>query len=84
MRRDWKYPNLAVMSNNTISHPDLLDDINAFCKARGVARSTFGMHAIGDPRLVSDLEDGRELRMKTIAAIRRYMVTGAPRSEAAQ
>lgn len=57
-------------------HPDLLAEITAFCDARSVSRSTFGINAIGDPRLVAGIENGRELRRKTIESIRRYMVTG--------
>lgn len=61
------------------AHPDLIAEIAAFCEARGVARSAFGMNAIGDPSLVNQLEGGRELRRRTVEAIRRYMVTGIPR-----
>lgn len=62
--------------SNIIHHADLLEDIAAYCVARGVSRSAFGQGALGDPSLIPDLEDGRELRSRTVRAIRFYMATG--------
>ena len=57
-------------------HTDLIREIDAFCEARGVSRSSFGMNALGDPSLYPTLTDGRELRSSTLAKIRIYMATG--------
>ena len=60
----------------TIHHGDLLAEIAAYCAARGVSRSGFGQGAVGDPSLIPGIEEGRELRSRTIRAIRHYMATG--------
>ena len=57
-------------------HPELLADIEAHCASHGLAKSAFGEAALGDPKLVFDVERGRELRRKTIGRIRHYMETG--------
>lgn len=62
-----------------LPHPDLLAEVLAYCEARGVAKTRFGREAVNDRSLVSDLLSGRELRLSTIAAIRRYMATGEAR-----
>jgi hypothetical protein len=62
--------------STTIHHVDLLADITAYCAARGVSRSGFGQKAVGDPSLINGLENGRELRSRTIRAIRYFMATG--------
>jgi hypothetical protein len=36
--------------------------VNAACERHGIAPSRFGRDAAGDPRLVGDLDRGRELR----------------------
>lgn len=61
-----------------IRHPELYADIVAYCAARGIAPTRFGKDALRDPSLISNLENGRELRMASQAAIRRYMATGEP------
>ena len=69
-----------------IHHNDLLAEIAAHCAARGVSRSGFGQKAVGDPSLIPGLESGRELRSRTIRAIRHFMATGQrlTREEAAE
>jgi hypothetical protein len=62
--------------SKTTHHDDLLAEIAAYCAARGVSRSGFGQSAVGDPSLIPGLEAGRELRSRTIRAIRHYMATG--------
>ena len=59
-------------------HPDLLADIAAHCERTGLSRSAFGAAAVGDPRLVFDLEAGRELRRRTVERIRHFIETGSP------
>ena len=65
-------------------HPELLADIEAFCGVRGIGFATFGSEALRDPCFVGNLRNGRELRRDTIAAVRRYMVTGQPRQRDAE
>lgn len=46
--------------------PDpILSDIEAFLAGTGMAASRFGMLALGDPRFVRDLRDGREVKRAT-------------------
>lgn len=72
------------MSTPSIKHPDLHAEIVAYCRARGIKPSRFGQDALGDPAFIRSLERGRELRRGTIAAVRRYMVTGEPRQRDAE
>lgn len=71
------------MDTTDIKHPDLYAEIVAYCDARGMKPSRFGKDALGDPAFVATLRRGRELRRDTIAAVRRFMVTGQPRQGAA-
>jgi len=57
-------------------HIDLVSMIDAHCAKSGIAQSTFGAAAMGDPSLVSDLRDGREPRRATVSRIMDYIVTG--------
>lgn len=43
--------------------------VEAAIEAHGLAPSTFGQAAIGDPNFVADLERGREPKMSTIAKV---------------
>ena len=54
-------------------HADLLSDIEAFCAARGLSDSKFGMEAMGDPTFLWDVRAGRELRRATIRRVRDWM-----------
>lgn len=44
---------------------DMVARINRACREHGIAVSMFGRAAIGDPRLFSDLMNGRSLRPGT-------------------
>jgi len=55
------------------SMSDLIRQIENYCGRMGVPETSFGFDAIGDPNLMRDLRNGRELRSKTIAAIREKM-----------
>lgn len=57
-------------------HDDLLAEIEAFCEARGMSRPVFGKNAVGDPRFVYDIDNGRECRRQTIRKVRHFLVTG--------
>ena len=72
------------MDTPSIKHPDLYSEIVAYCEANGVKPTRFGKDALGDPAFLNSLERGRELRRDTIAAVRRYMVTGQPRHREAE
>lgn len=52
---------------------NLLREVEQFLRAAGVAPTRFGRDAIGDPRFVFDLRNGREPRPRTIARIRTYL-----------
>ncbi|MBK8909161.1 MAG: hypothetical protein IPM60_15130 [Rhodospirillales bacterium] len=61
-----------------IVHPDLLSDIAAYCARQNMTRSAFGLAAVRDPRLVFDIEEGRELRSRTVERVRHFINTGDP------
>lgn len=50
---------------DTIVHQALVADIEAAIAAAKISKADFGRMAVKDPRLVYDLERGRELRMNT-------------------
>lgn len=54
-------------------HPELLAEIERFCAARGMSVTGFGIRALGDPRFVHDLRQGRECRRRTIDAVQRFL-----------
>ncbi len=47
----------------------LLQRIERHLRSSGVKPTRFGRDAIGDPRLVGDMKNGRELRPETTARI---------------
>ena len=51
----------------------LIGDIKAFCRAKDISWNRFGMLAIGDGRLVSALDFGRELREETELRVRDFL-----------
>lgn len=51
----------------------LLADIEKFLKKTGMAPSAFGGQAVGDPSLINNLRDGRELRYRTTLKVRDFM-----------
>lgn len=51
----------------------LLCEIETFLDKTGMAPSAFGYAAAGDPTLVFDLRDGRELRFATSQRIRSFI-----------
>lgn len=53
----------------------ILSEILTFIAARGMARSQFGVEALGDPGFVAGLEKGREPRRATLARVKGYMLT---------
>ncbi len=62
-------------------HSGLLAEISAACDAAGISKAEFGKLALKDPRLVYDMEKGRELRRSTeervVEALRGIQIEGA-------
>ena len=51
----------------------LMRRIQLFLKRADMAPTRFGREAAGDPRLISDLRNGRELRETTAARIHAWL-----------
>jgi hypothetical protein len=51
----------------------LMRRIQLFLKRADMAPTRFGREAVGDPRLISDLRNGRELRESTCARIHAWL-----------
>lgn len=47
--------------------------VSRACRTHGIAPSRFGRRAVGDPRLVFDMHDGRCLRPATEARVRQFL-----------
>jgi hypothetical protein len=61
---------------------ELLREIEAFLEQTGMPPSAFGRATIGDPNLVRDLKDGRELRFQTTQTIKNYIASYRRRKSA--
>lgn len=48
-------------------------EIRAFLQRTRMPECVFGRRAMNDPRFMSDLRQGRELRPKTIAKVRAFI-----------
>ena len=51
----------------------LMRRIEHFLQRADMAPTRFGREAVGDPRLISDMKNGRELRDETIARIQAWL-----------
>jgi hypothetical protein len=51
----------------------LLREVEKFLRQRGIAPTRFGREALGDPRFVFDLRNGREPRLRTVARVIAYL-----------
>ena len=51
----------------------LLWRIEKFLKQRRIPPARFGREAVGDPRFVFDLRDGREPRLRTVMRVSAYI-----------
>jgi len=54
----------------------LLREVEQFLRLANIPPARFGREAMGDPRFVFDLRNGREPRPRTIARIRRFLEAG--------
>lgn len=60
---------------STDDHSDILTGIERFIARHQLPPTTFGRKAIGDPNLIPNLRDGRELRRATEKRVRAFMET---------
>lgn len=51
----------------------LLRDVEKFLNATDITPARFGREAMGDPRFVFDLRNGREPRAGTVRKVRAYL-----------
>jgi hypothetical protein len=51
----------------------LMRRIERFLRSADMKPTRFGREAVGDPRLISDMKNGRELRDATIARIQAWL-----------
>ena len=51
----------------------LLREVEKFLRQSEVAPTRFGREAVGDPRFVFDLRNGRDPRPTTVARVRAYL-----------
>jgi hypothetical protein len=51
----------------------LMQRIKLYMRRTRMAPTRFGREAVGDPRLISDLRNGRELRETTVARIHAWL-----------
>jgi len=52
---------------------ELLDQIEGYLARSGTKASMFGRDAVGDPRFVQDLREGRQPRRKTQQKVRQFL-----------
>ena len=55
----------------------VLQEITDFCRARGLAESTFGRRAVNDGKLASRLRNGGRITTETLERIRTFMAKSA-------
>ena len=51
----------------------LLREVEKYLRNRRIAPTRFGRDAVGDPRFVFDLRNGREPRPQTVERVRAYL-----------
>jgi hypothetical protein len=59
----------------------LLREIERFLAKTGMAPTSFGDRALGDPSLVNNLRNGRELRFRTLMKVKSFMAATTPARE---
>jgi SAM-dependent methyltransferase len=63
---------------------DLLEEISEFCRASGLAESTFGRAAINDGKLVARLRNGGRITTDTLDRLRAFMTNNHAMSVSAR
>jgi len=56
-----------------MTEQELLKQIKKHLKATGLSRSAFGRGAVGDSRLITDIENGRSPSMRTVKRIEGFI-----------
>ena len=56
----------------------LIDDIAAYCDARGIAESTFGRLCLNNNHLVPRMRKGKTITVASYKRIRQYMADNPP------
>jgi hypothetical protein len=51
----------------------ILTQVDRYLREHGMPRTKFGRLAVGDPRLVDDLRNGRQLRERTRARVEAFI-----------
>jgi len=51
----------------------LIEEIETFCRGRNISKSTFGLRAVNDGKLVNRLRDGKGITLRSIERIRTYL-----------
>jgi hypothetical protein len=52
----------------------LIQDIERYCAAHGIAETTFGARAVNDGKFVPRLRAGRTVRLTTLEKVRMFLV----------
>jgi len=60
-------------TGNAAMNEQILQEISEFCRARGLAESTFGRRAVNDGKLASRLRNGGRITTDTLERIRAFM-----------
>ncbi len=55
----------------------LLKEVEKYLRQNGTAPTRFGRDAVGDPRFVFDLRNGRDPRPRTVARVRAFLEAAA-------
>lgn len=61
------------MLPSMITNQSIIESIEVFCRASGIAESTFGKRAVNDGKLLSRLRDGKSISIDTYNRIQRAL-----------
>ena len=56
---------------------ELLKRIEEYCRAAGIAESTFGKKSVNDGKFVNRLRDGKRVTTATVGRVRQFLMTKA-------
>lgn len=63
------------MTVMTTTETELLQEIEAFCRKRGMSKTAFGKEACRNPAFVTHLSRGSSPTLRTVQTVRDYMRT---------